>query len=103
MKIRHKMNWENIASALASLEHGYDKDAVDVLKRELLPRYEIVKGKRAKMRKLVYASRKRVGRKDRFKQLREKQYRESHREQLREYNREYQRKRRAKQKQEKGA
>ena len=94
MKIRHKINWERVVSALAALKTSWDKSAIQALEDELLPKYETVKAKRAKLRAQVYASRKRIGRKDSAEYA--AYYRETHREQLRKYNREYQRKRRHK-------
>jgi hypothetical protein len=94
MKIRHKINWERVVSALAALKSSWDKSAIQTLEDELLPKYETVKAKRAKLRAQVYASRKKLGRKHSHEY--DKHYRETHREQLRKYNREYQRKRRHK-------
>ena len=89
--MRHKTNWERVMAAIDSIRGN--KEAVEILRRELGPKYARIVEQREKVRAAVYAYRAtEQGR--RARQEYAKQYREANREKCNAASRECHRRKR---------
>lgn len=93
--MRHKTNWERVMAAIDSIRGN--KEAVEILRRELGPKYARIVEQREKVRAAVYAYRATErGRRARqeYDKLYAKQYREANREKCNAASRECHRRKR---------